>query len=57
MLISCKRPVITCGPLSPLGGPDVSGAPAAPAFVGCISGLGGTWAPRVGHGNASTATR
>jgi hypothetical protein len=37
VLVSCKRPEITYGPLSPLG---VRGRrPGTPAFVGCTSGL------------------
>jgi hypothetical protein len=41
MHISCKRLERTYGPLSPLGAFLFSGAPARPAFVGCICGLGG----------------
>jgi hypothetical protein len=37
-LISCKRLVQTYGPLSPLGGPDMGGAPADPRLSATLAG-------------------
>jgi hypothetical protein len=38
MLISCKRPVRTYGPLLPLGGSDAGGAPAGPRLSAALAG-------------------
>jgi len=37
-LISCKRPVRTYGPLSPLGGPDADGARRRPRLSAALAG-------------------